>query len=82
LHQQNLQIVLSRLLTSLFLLLIKAYKVLLSPILPPSCRYLPTCSDYAVQAISKHGPFKGGWLAIKRISRCHPLGGHGYDPVP
>jgi putative membrane protein insertion efficiency factor len=66
----------------LFLAIIKAYKTLLSPILPPSCRYLPTCSDYAAQAIQKHGPFKGGWLAFKRIMRCHPWGGHGYDPVP
>lgn len=50
--------------------------------LPPSCRYTPTCSEYAVEAIKKHGPGKGLWLAIKRISRCHPWGGHGYDPVP
>jgi putative membrane protein insertion efficiency factor len=72
----------SRLFTSLFLFLIKAYKVLISPILPPSCRYFPTCSDYSAQAIGKYGPIKGSWLAIKRISRCHPWGGHGYDPVP
>jgi putative membrane protein insertion efficiency factor len=66
----------------LFLAIIKAYKVLISPILPPSCRYTPTCSDYGAQAIQKYGPFKGGWLTIKRIMRCHPWGGHGYDPVP
>ncbi len=72
----------SKLFSFLFLFIIKAYKTLLSPVLPPSCRYLPTCSDYGVQAIQKHGPFKGGWLALKRISRCHPWGGHGYDPVP
>jgi len=72
----------SKIFSFIFLLIIKAYKTLISPILPPSCRYLPTCSDYGIQAIQKHGPFKGGWLALKRISRCHPWGGHGYDPVP
>ncbi len=72
----------SKIFSFIFLFLIKAYKTLISPILPPSCRYLPTCSDYGIQAIQKHGPFKGGWLALKRISRCHPWGGHGYDPVP
>ncbi|MBS1612639.1 MAG: membrane protein insertion efficiency factor YidD [Bacteroidetes bacterium] len=65
-----------------FLLLIQLYKKLLSPLLPPSCRYQPTCSEYGIQAIKKYGPFKGGWLTLKRISRCHPWGGHGYDPVP
>jgi putative membrane protein insertion efficiency factor len=72
----------SKLLTSLFLFLIKAYKIFLSPILPPSCRYYPTCSEYSAEAIRKHGPFKGGWLALKRILSCHPWGGHGFDPVP
>lgn len=62
--------------------IIKLYKIFISPLLPPSCRYTPTCSEYGLQAIKKHGPFKGGWLALKRISRCHPWGGHGYDPVP
>ncbi|MEI6594211.1 MAG: membrane protein insertion efficiency factor YidD [Bacteroidota bacterium] len=65
-----------------FLLLIKFYKYAISPMLPQACRYTPTCSTYAEQAITKHGVFKGIWLAIKRISRCHPLGGSGYDPVP
>ncbi len=64
------------------LTIVRAYKFFISPILPPSCRYNPTCSDYAMQAIQKHGPFKGGWLALRRILRCHPFGGHGYDPVP
>lgn len=50
--------------------------------LPPSCRYTPTCSEYAVEAIKKYGPGKGLLLALKRIARCHPWGGHGYDPVP
>ncbi len=72
----------SKVFSYIFLLIIRAYKTLISPILPPSCRYYPTCSDYGVEAIKKHGPFKGGWLAIKRIGRCHPWGGHGYDPVP
>ena len=54
----------------------------ISPLTPPACRFTPTCSQYAVEAIRKHGPFKGFWLAVKRISRCHPWGGSGYDPVP
>lgn len=66
----------------LFLVLIRAYQLLLSPILGASCRYSPTCSQYGIEAIRKYGPFKGGWLTIKRISRCHPWGGHGHDPVP
>ncbi|HWK57900.1 MAG TPA: membrane protein insertion efficiency factor YidD [Parapedobacter sp.] len=68
--------------SAIFLLLIRGYQVLLSPMLGASCRYSPTCSQYAVEAIRKYGPFKGGWLAIKRIGRCHPWGGHGHDPVP
>lgn len=66
----------------LFLLLIKLYQVLLSPLLGASCRYTPTCSEYGAQAIRKHGPFYGGWLTLKRLARCHPWGGHGHDPVP
>ena len=58
------------------------YRACISPLTPASCRYTPTCSEYAILAIKKHGPVKGGWLAIKRICRCHPWGGHGYDPVP
>ncbi|MCC8146514.1 MAG: membrane protein insertion efficiency factor YidD [Bacteroidales bacterium] len=58
------------------------YRACISPLIPASCRYTPTCSEYTIQAVKKYGPFKGGWLAIKRISRCHPWGGHGYDPVP
>ncbi|MGA0415816.1 MAG: membrane protein insertion efficiency factor YidD [Flavobacteriaceae bacterium] len=65
-----------------FLALIKIYQYLLSPLLPPSCRYTPTCSHYAKEALVKHGLLKGGYLAIKRISRCTPWGGSGYDPVP
>lgn len=69
-------------LIKLMVFLIRAYQAMLSPIFPPACRYTPTCSQYAVEAIQKHGPIKGFWLGIKRISRCHPWGGEGYDPVP
>ena len=69
-------------LSFLLVIPIKLYQILISPILGPNCRYNPTCSNYAIQAINKHGPFKGTWLAIKRISRCHPWGGSGHDPVP
>ena len=64
-----------------FIGLIRVYKYLISPILPNACRYTPTCSQYAEEAIRKYGPLKGSWKAAKRISRCHPWGGHGYDPV-
>ncbi|MBP5545848.1 MAG: membrane protein insertion efficiency factor YidD [Bacteroidales bacterium] len=66
----------------LMLGLIAFYRTCISPLLPPACRYTPTCSQYAKEAIIKYGPFKGGWLALKRILRCHPWGGSGYDPVP
>ncbi len=65
-----------------FILLIKFYQYVISPALGPKCRYTPTCSQYAIEALKKYGLFKGGWLAIKRISSCHPWGGHGHDPVP
>jgi hypothetical protein len=64
------------------LALIWIYQKGISPLLPSSCRYTPTCSQYAKEAFIKYGIFKGGWLAIKRISSCHPWGGHGHDPVP
>lgn len=72
----------SYLFRQLFLGLIWVYRNLISPLTPPSCRYQPTCSAYAAQAVQKHGPWRGGWLALRRIGRCHPWGGHGYDPVP
>ncbi|HNY23404.1 MAG: membrane protein insertion efficiency factor YidD [Bacteroidales bacterium] len=65
-----------------FLLLIKCYQLCISPFTPPSCRFTPTCSQYAVEAFRKHGPFKGLYLTIYRILRCNPWGGSGYDPVP
>ena len=66
----------------LLLLLVRFYQYAISPMLPPRCRYTPTCSQYAVEALQKHGALKGGWLAAKRICRCHPWGGSGHDPVP
>ena len=66
----------------LLIWLIRGYKRFISPLLPPSCRYIPTCSEYALEAIEKYGALKGGWLAIKRILRCHPFHPGGYDPVP
>ncbi|MDD6357127.1 MAG: membrane protein insertion efficiency factor YidD [Bacteroidales bacterium] len=71
-----------KVLSYIFLAMIGFYRRSISPMLPPSCRYTPTCSQYAQEAIRKYGPFKGLWLAVKRICRCHPWGGHGYDPVP
>lgn len=61
---------------------IRLYQWFISPWLPNACRYNPTCSEYGIQAIKKHGIFKGGYLLVKRILRCHPWGGHGHDPVP
>jgi putative membrane protein insertion efficiency factor len=65
-----------------FLLLIKFYQYFISPLTGASCRFTPTCSHYGAEAIKKYGPFKGGWLTLKRIGRCNPWGGHGHDPVP
>ena len=65
-----------------FILLIRFYQLVISPLLGPKCRYTPTCSSYALQAFKKHGVGKGFLLSLKRISRCHPWGGSGHDPVP
>ena len=62
--------------------LIKLYQMTLSPLIGRQCRYQPTCSNYGLEAIRKYGPFKGGWLTLKRILSCNPWGGSGYDPVP
>ena len=62
--------------------LIKIYQWFISPFFPPACRYTPTCSQYGIEAMKKHGLIKGSFLTLKRISRCHPGGGSGYDPVP
>ncbi len=61
---------------------VEFYRHCISPFTPPSCRFTPTCSQYALQALRKYGPLKGSWLALKRIARCHPWGGSGYDPLP
>lgn len=66
----------------LFLWLIKVYRYAISPLLPARCRYYPSCSAYAEEAIQTYGAVSGGWLTVKRLCRCHPFGGHGYDPVP
>lgn len=68
--------------TRLLILPIRFYQRYISPMLPPACRFTPTCSQYAVEALQKYGPLKGSYLAVKRILRCHPWGGSGYDPVP
>ena len=66
----------------IFIILIRFYKKVISPYLPSSCRFYPTCSEYAIGAIEVHGAFKGGMMAVKRILRCHPFNKGGYDPVP
>ncbi|ORL45813.1 hypothetical protein IIF7_09180 [Zunongwangia atlantica 22II14-10F7] len=65
-----------------FIILVKFYQNFISPLTPATCRYTPTCSNYTIEALKKHGLFKGGWLALKRIFSCNPWGGSGYDPVP
>ncbi|MEA1897553.1 MAG: membrane protein insertion efficiency factor YidD [Bacteroidota bacterium] len=66
----------------IFIGLVRFYQLSISPLLPSSCRYTPTCSNYSLEALRKYGPFKGGWLSIKRFLSCNPWGGHGHDPVP
>ena len=73
---------LATLLTALLVFPIRIYQKCISPFTPPSCRFTPTCSQYAVEALHRHGPFKGLYLALRRILKCHPWGGSGYDPVP
>lgn len=65
-----------------FIIVARAWQLGPSRVMPPTCRFAPSCSQYAIEAIEKHGAIRGGWLATKRILRCHPWGGHGYDPVP
>jgi len=71
-----------KLLSKLLIGLIRLYQITLSPFIGRSCRYTPTCSNYGIEAIQKHGPFKGTWLTVKRVLSCNPWGGSGYDPVP
>tara|TARA_B110000459_G_C16177866_1_gene302382 strand:- start:42 stop:254 length:213 start_codon:yes stop_codon:yes gene_type:complete len=68
-------------LKAFFIKLVKSYQYLISPLMGPSCRFTPTCSEYSIQAIDKYGPIKGTWLSIKRVSRCHPWSKNGYDPL-
>ena len=65
-----------------FIVLIKLYQWIISPWMGQKCRFTPTCSQYGIDALKKYGPFKGLWLTFKRVAKCHPWGGHGYDPVP
>ena len=69
-------------LKGILIALIQFYRHVISPMFPPCCRFVPTCSAYALEAVRRYGPFKGGWLAIRRILRCHPFNPGGYDPVP
>ncbi|MDE6246952.1 MAG: membrane protein insertion efficiency factor YidD [Muribaculaceae bacterium] len=71
-----------RFISNLLILPIKFYQGAISPMFPPACRFTPTCSQYAIEAIQVHGPLRGSLLALRRILRCHPWGGSGYDPVP
>ena len=66
----------------ILLLLVRAYRLVLSPLLPPRCRFAPSCSRYALEAIALHGAWRGGWLTLRRIARCHPFHPGGHDPVP
>ena len=72
----------NKIITFPLIILIKFYQWFISPLLPKSCRYEPTCSSYMIEALKVHGPIKGLWLGTKRIARCQPWGGEGYDPVP
>ena len=70
------------LLSALLIAVLRVYKLFLSPLLGVNCRYLPGCADYAIEAVERHGPWTGARLTARRLARCHPWGGHGYDPVP
>lgn len=74
--------ILRKILSFPFIALIRLYQWILSPLLGPKCRFTPTCSHYGVEALKKYGPLKGLWLTARRVARCHPWGGSGYDPVP
>ncbi len=73
---------LKRFFSSILVMLVRFYQLAISPLLGRNCRYAPTCSQYTIEAIREWGPLKGSWMGLKRISRCHPWGSHGYDPVP
>jgi putative membrane protein insertion efficiency factor len=69
-------------LAKFFVTVVRGYQVVVSPLLPPACRYTPSCSQYAIDALQRHGALKGTWLAVRRLARCHPFRAGGHDPVP
>ena len=73
---------LNKIITSPLILLIRGYQLIISPLLGSNCRFMPTCSEYAMESLKVHGVIKGTFLTVKRIGKCHPWGGHGYDPIP
>jgi putative membrane protein insertion efficiency factor len=73
---------LAKLLALPLILLVRLYQYIISPLLPGACRYTPSCSAYGIEALQRHGAFRGGWLTLRRFLSCHPWGGHGHDPVP
>ncbi len=79
---QTVSVWAARLLALLARLPIWGYRLFISPLLPSTCRYMPTCSEYTIEAIDRHGSIRGLWLGLKRMGRCHPWGGSGFDPVP
>ena len=81
-EHNSLKATLKRVFSFPFIILVRFYQVCISPLKPACCRFTPTCSAYALEALRKYGPIKGLYLAVKRIIRCHPWGGSGYDPVP
>ena len=81
-HIADLSAYIGRMMRQLFILTVRGYQVMLSPLLPAVCRYYPSCSAYAIEALERHGAWRGGWLALRRIGRCHPFRSGGYDPVP
>lgn len=70
-----------KIIKKILLVMIRMYQLVLSPILPSACRFYPTCSHYAYEAVARYGAFRGGWMAVKRLGRCHPFNPGGYDPV-
>ena len=78
----ELRSAIKRIATLPLIVLVRFYQLCISPLKPPTCRFTPTCSSYAIQALRKHGPIRGLYLTIRRLLRCHPWGGSGYDPVP
>ena len=73
---------LNKIITSPLILLIRGYQIFISPLLVSNCRFMPTCSEYAIGSLKAHGVINGTFLTVKRIGKCHPWGGHGYDPIP